>query len=117
MVRPRRRRHLLVLFLLGLALGWPLLGSAPSRMGGLAAPAAAAPAPDDGCAGCGGCAGGGGGHHCLASVCPVVAAVLPAAGPPEPRAPGAARRPADGRLGLGRVPEVQTPPPRPLGVA
>lgn len=112
MVRQHLRR-LLALLLLGVTLGWPLLGSAPSVSGGRARALAAGEA--DGCPDCGGCAGDRGhGQACPTTLCSVIPAVvpLPALGriPPAVR-PG--RPDLAQERGRGRVPEVQLPPPRP----
>ena len=108
MNRPRWYR-LLVVLLLGLALGWPLLGSAPSVAG---ASAHATEPTSDGCDdGCGGCDGGSAGENCPTVMCPVIQAIAPAIGldPPRPRASRLTNAVARGH---GRIPDIETPPPR-----
>jgi hypothetical protein len=108
-------RHLFVLLLLGIALGWPLLGSAPSVAG--ERPPAIAAGETDGCPDCDGCVGGSGdGQTCPTTLCAVVPAVVPvfALEGPTIRSvrPGFAQE-----RGLGLVPDVQPPPPRPTLLA
>ena len=116
MVSPRLHR-LLVLLLLGIALGWPLLGSVPSVSGERAHAISAGETggcrPD-----CGGCDGGsGGGQTCPTTVCPVIPAVVPLLELEAPPAVQAGRHGFVQERGRGRVPDVQLPPPRPILLA
>jgi hypothetical protein len=109
MVRARWPR-LLVLLLLGVTLAWPLLGSAPSVTGERAHALAAGEA--DGCPDCGGCAGGSGGDTCPTTLCAVVPAVVPVLALDGPAVRSLRHGFAQER-GLGLVPDVLPPPPRP----
>ena len=109
MARTRRHRPLLVL-LLGLVLGWPLLGSAPSVAGaGVGAHVAVGAVPD----GCDGCDRGSVGDHrtCPATMCAVVPAIVPALDLDWPGTRATVLAATDVR-GHGLPPDPQTPPPR-----
>lgn len=111
-----RLHRLMVLLLLGIALGWPLLGSAPSVSGERAHALSAG--ETDGCPDCRGCAGGpGDGQTCPTTVCPVVPAVVPLLELEPPAAVRSVRHGFTQERGRGRVPEVRLPPPRPVLLA
>ena len=109
MVRPRRHLSLL---LLGLVLGWPLSGSAPS-VAGASTHVAVGMAPD-GCDGCDGCDGGSAADHqtCPSTVCPVVPAIVPALALNWLGTRAMTRAVAADERGRGWSPDPQTPPPR-----
>jgi hypothetical protein len=113
MARSRWYR-LLVVLLLGLVLGWPLLGSAPSVAGASMHVGGSIP---DGCDDdCGGCDDGSAGQTCPAAMCPVIQAIVPTIDldPPCTRA----SRPINAAVrGHGRVPDIETPPPRAIHLA
>ena len=116
MVSPRLHR-LLVLLLLGIALGWPLLGSVPSVSGERAHAISAGETggcrPD-----CGGCDGGsGGGQTCPTTVCPVIPAVVSPLELGFPAAVRSGRHMFVQERGHGRIPDVQSPPPRSILLA
>jgi hypothetical protein len=113
MARSRWYR-LLVVLLLGLTLGWPLLGSLPSVAG--ASAHAAGPASDGCDDGCGGCDGGSAGKTCPTAMCPVIQAIVPTLDLDPPRTCASRAINATARR-HGRVPDIETPPPRALRLA
>lgn len=113
MTRSRWYR-LLVVLLLGLVLGWPLLGSAPSVAGVSAhATTPASDGCDDGCIDCDDSSAG---QSCPTTLCSVIQAILPTIDLDQPRMH--ASRPIVAFVrGHGRIPDIETPPPRLLHLA
>jgi hypothetical protein len=108
MARSRWYR-LLVVLLLGLVLGWPLLGSAPSVASSSMHAGGSAP---DGCDDdCGGCDGSSAGETCPTAMCPVIQAIVPTIDLDPPRTRASQPVSAVAR-DHGRVPDIETPPPR-----
>lgn len=97
--------RLLIVLLLGLALSWPLLGSAPL----VTSVHATAPTSD-------GCDDGSAGQICPTEMCPVIQAIVPIFNLDPPRTPVSRPIAADAR-GHGRTPDTETPPPRVIRLA
>jgi hypothetical protein len=106
--------RLLVLMLLGVVLGWPLLGSAPSVAG--ASVHLAGPVPD-GCDDCNGCESSPGSEQtCPTTMCPVVQAVVPTLDLDWPRTRAWLLAASD-EQGRDHIPSTQAPPPRAIHLA
>jgi hypothetical protein len=101
-----RWRRLLIVLLMGLALGWPLLKPAVAMPNGVAGTGVSMPDDHDGCA-----RGPAENRSCPTVLCAVPPAIVPVLSfePAGAKAEGFAI--ADEHL-RGRIPEIHTPPPR-----